>query len=774
MDQNEFIAIFVAESKDNLTALDKGLVDLEKNPEELSIIREMNRQAHTIKGSARVLGYYEMQEVAHRIEDIFSKIADKELKFTSAVADTVFKGVDYIRNMVESVEKDEALDTEISMLCRNLEKVSNGEEIEEEKEKPIEEKEKPIEEEENPIDEEENPIEEEENPIDERGNKSLLSKSKIKQTGSSKIEEYIRVPLSRVNNLLNLVGELVINKMKSSQKINQARMISRSTKELLKNLGVIGEKLKQDSVGNRPVLKVYKECINSVKEVREVFLDLYDNISTESMHMDPVIDELQNKVKEIRMLPLSTIFEGYIRMVRDMARQMKKEVNFNIYGKETELDKKVLEGIKAPLMHILRNCIDHGIENPEMRKLKGKDPYGTITITAYHQAGNVVIDIEDDGKGIDVDVVKNIALTKGFVTEEELMDMDEKEIMNLVFINGFSTSPIITEISGRGVGVDIVRKEIEALKGKVSLSSEKDKGTKITLIMPLTIAIIQVLIIEVSKEVFAIPLLSIEECLKIKKNVVSSLEGRLVYQLRGHTVPLVKLADILKLTPSIDEEARTNEEGFKIKEDDEYLVIMASLLDKRVGFIVDNIVDQEKIFIKSLGGYLGKIDNISGVTILGSGDVVIILDIGGLITSSRLSHPALQARKILPKEKKAEKLILVVDDSLSTRELEKSILESQGYKIITAVDGIDALNKIRANRFDAIVSDVQMPRMDGFELCKSIKSDDKMKNLPVIMVTAMEKDEDKRRGIEVGAQAYIIKAAFDQKSLLDALDRLIG
>ncbi|MFQ5901132.1 MAG: response regulator [Thermodesulfobacteriota bacterium] len=762
MDKNDFIAIFKAETEDHLTKLNTGIVALEKKPDDLELVKELNREAHTMKGSARAMGYNDIEEVAHRIEDIFDGISQGKMVFYPSTADKIFSGLDIIKVIIEKIAKGEEADTDIADVCKELEGAVKEVSLEEKKAKA------------------EYPGKRQKaDRQEEKGGKTKNKKKEKKKDKagpapnrkikpSQLIEEYIRVPVSRVNKLLNLVGELVINKMNSTQKINETKKIASASKEIHKRMFDLREKIKvRLSLDDTDEIfkQIHRNCVE-IENLKDGAFKLYEHISTESLHLDPVIDELQTRVKEIRMLPCATIFESFPRLVRDIAAKEKKEITLEMSGERTELDKKVLERIKSPLIHILRNCIDHGIEEPDERKSADKPGAGTISISAHHEAGKVVITVEDDGKGIDIDSIRTTAVKKGIVSEEGLEKMSEREILNLVFANGYSTSPIITDISGRGIGLDVVRRDIESAKGQVKLETEKGKGTKISLTLPLTIAIIKVLLIKSLDNLFAMPVASVEESLKIKVKDISTVEGNMAADVRGHVVPMVKLNEILGLQTASMDDGRTDKE--------EVFVIVATSMDKRVGFIVDEIVCEEEIFIKGLGEHLGKIKNVSGATILGTGEVIVILNVQDLIEASHLSHPAALPQRDIPKEKKMGKKILVVEDALTTRELEKSILEGQGYKVATAVDGLDGLDKVGRERFDLIVSDVQMPRMDGFEFCRTLKNMDEYKDIPVVIVSALGKEEDKRHGIEVGAQAYIVKTAFDQSNLIDTIARLVG
>ncbi|MFZ1990135.1 MAG: response regulator, partial [Alphaproteobacteria bacterium] len=511
--------------------------------------------------------------------------------------------------------------------------------------------------------------------------------------------------------------------------------------------------------------KWLSQCEAQMQKLREQTLKLYDHISTEAFHLDPIIDELQAKIKEVKMLPVSTILEGFPRMVRDIAFQQGKEVNLVITGEETKLDKKVLEGVKASLIHILRNCIDHGIEEPEARAALGKSRDGTIKVSALHEADNVVITVEDDGKGLDIAQIKETALRKRLVSSSELEGMTEKEALNLVFMNGYSTSPVVTDVSGRGIGLDIVRRDITDLKGRVILDTQKGRGTKFMLILPLTIAIIQVLLVKTQEMLFALPMFTVTECLKVTMDDVSTLEGRMALQLRDRIVPLVRLNEVLGLPPAKEDEEKAKKE---------VLAVMATSFDRRVGFIVDEIMGQDEVFIKGLGKYLGKVKNVSGAMVMPNGEVVVVLDTADLIAHSALSLPSGAGKGLAPKMERKERRILVVEDAFSTRELEKSILETHGYLVDTAVDGLDALDRMIGARYDLIVSDIEMPRMDGFELCRTLKKKEEYKDIPVVMVTALQKEEDKRRGMEVGAAAYLVKTSFEQTNLLETIERLVG
>ena len=743
-EMKDLIAIFKAETEDHLTQLDNGLVELEKHPDNVELARSLNREVHTLKGAARVFGFNKIQDIAHRIEDLFEGVAEKKTLFTSAMVERIFRALDAIRTLLEKIDQEQESDIDVSDLCREMEEcVSSGQGVQTQKKR--------------------------------RGKSKRGKGPEEPQTQAEPVrlpppspptEEYIRVPASRVDKLLYLVGEMVIYKMKSSATITQAKRLSRLSKEIQKSLSGLSEAMtKELSSPDGEVTKWLGQCDAQAQKLREQTLKFYDQVSTEAFHLDPVIDELQARMKEIKMLPLSTIFNGFPRMMRDIAAQQGKEVRLVISGEETELDKRVMEGIKTSLIHILRNCIDHGIEGPEVRAARGKQRQGTIKISAYHQADNVMIIVEDDGRGMDIEQIEQTALEKEIVSRSDLERMTEKEILNLVFMDGYSTSPVVTDVSGRGMGLDIARRDITRLRGQVLLDTQKDQGTRFTLVLPLTVAVIQVLLVRAQGMPLALPMLSITESVKVKTDDVSTVEGRMAISFRDQIVPLVRLEELLKLPPM-------KEAGEDAKDD--MFVVIANSLDRKVGLIVDEIVGEEEVFIKGLGKHLGRVANVSGAIIMASGEVVVVLDVADLIAHSALCFPPLTGKRLPTLEKQKEKRILVVEDAFSTRELEKSILENHGYRVDTAVDGLDALDRMAGTRYDLVVSDIEMPRMDGFELCRTLKKREGTRDIPFVMVTALQKEEDKRRGIEVGATAYIVKSSFEQANLLETIERLVG
>jgi two-component system chemotaxis sensor kinase CheA len=463
------------------------------------------------------------------------------------------------------------------------------------------------------------------------------------------------------------------------------------------------------------------------------------------------------------MLPVSTVFDTFPRLVRDISREYNKEIELEIYGGDTGLDKMILEDIKDPLLHILRNCIDHGIESPEEREIIGKPRTGKIVLSACHEGSRIAIRIEDDGRGIDPQKVKQIALQKKVITQPEAEKLSEREVLYLIFKPGFSTKEIITDVSGRGVGLDVVKKNVEKLKGSVMVDSEIGKGTVFTLMLPLTLATIHALIIKAGSETFAIPTVAIEETLRVSISQIKRIVDKDVVIVNGRHIPVVRLIDVLGL-PSVDVQKHY---GAKLP------IIILNVDEVRIGFLVDELLREEEIVIKNLGEYFKDVHTAAGATILGEGEVVIILNVSELIKSAKAIRET-HLLEDIKEEQHPTYSILVVDDAVALRELQKSMLESAGYSVEVAADGQEAWEKAKSRHFDLIISDIEMPRMDGFQFTEALRKDEEYKDVPVIIVTAREREEDKKRGIEVGADAYIVKTSFDQSRLLEAVERLIG
>ncbi|MFH0925411.1 MAG: response regulator [bacterium] len=605
-----------------------------------------------------------------------------------------------------------------------------------------------------------------------------------KETNKGKVSvveksETIRVKVDRLNELMNLIGELVITKIRYEQQLVSLKKVINYLKDWDGEWKVNIERIRNNkSLFQHPEIQVVMQLLernnDNIQELRGMIFPIVEDLSVCSARTGLVADDLQEGIMRVRMLPVASIFDLFPRLIRDMAKEMGKKVELVITGSETEVDKKILEEIKDPLIHLIRNAIDHGVESPEERKPKGKGEQGKISLSAYYQGNQVVIEIEDDGKGIDIERIKEVALKRKIVDKVTLEKMSLAEIYNLIFVPGFSTSPIITDVSGRGVGMDVVKTNVEQLKGTISINSTLNKGSRFTIKLPLTLATSEVLLVIAGGEKFAIPIFFIEETIRILPQDISTVKGREVLYNNGITLTVGRLSTLLNLK-KISKKVYKKRLS-KLDTQGKYLpVVVLKAVERRCALIIDELLGEQEIVIKSFGPQIRRVNNFSGVTIMGDGGLVMILnpiDLVEAVNSSSYFINILSGNKKEIGDQVVRKKILVVDDSITTRDLEKNILQVAGFDVDTASDGQEALEMVNKVEYDVVVTDVQMPKVDGFQLTSILRRQEKNKSLPIIMVTSLESEEDKRRGIEAGVDAYITKGAFDQNNLLDVIKKL--
>lgn len=786
-DRSAFISKFQEEAQDLLQRLNEGVITLEAEPANRELIDQMLRDAHTLKGSSRMVGLIEISDVAHSLEDIMVKVRDKEIVYTGDMTDSFFEALDAIVYLTDNagVNVDDAisLDTIKEHLAAAAGLTSEGTEDEpaeaEPESKPKSKKaakekagdgegdelpaKKPAKAKGGKVAKASEAAEDDAEPTPEAADGDAAAGAHQRAAEfKTKAQKTIRVRTSQVDELLNVISEVVIAQIKAEQHVHDVRAIQAGAVDA--GQAWVRVKSAISSLGDLDLVEAMTDDINELdallSESRREVAAFVKQYADDTSRTSVVVDDLQELGMRLRMLPADTIFQAFPRAVRDLAKQFRKEVNFVIEGGETELDKKVLEEINDPLIHIMRNSIDHGIELPADREAAGKPAQGTVRLGARQEGDRIVIEISDDGAGIDPDKIRETAVRKGYITESESKAMSDREAQYMIFEAGFSTAPIITEISGRGVGMDVVREfVVEKLKGSLDLNSEKGKGTTFRLTIPLTLAIIRALLLRVGESVYALPTGSIEETMRVSPSDIIKVEGREVIRRQRRTIPLVRLADIL----GVPSDPPPN----KVP------IATIGYSGHRMGFIVDSFVGEQQIVIKTLGTHLAKVENVAGVTILGAGEVVPILNVPDLMNNAR-TRSGQRVGRIEKQERAGTRRILICEDSFTTRELERSIFEAAGYDVETANDGAQGLKKLREGlEVDAVVSDVQMPNMTGFELTRSIKDDPVLERIPVVIVTSLERDEEKAEGVQAGADAYITKSVFNQDTLLETVERLI-
>ncbi|MFU8891580.1 MAG: response regulator [Anaerosomatales bacterium] len=754
-DRSAFIGRFQEEAADLLQRLNEGVILLEERPSDGALIDKMLRDAHTLKGSSRMVGLVEISDIAHRLEDVMVALRDGTIEHSLAISDHFFDALDTVVHLTEIAGTDAAPAADLNALQERLTTLVQAcpdgppggpaDVVPSEEEVPVPGT----------------------GPGGNGAHRESGSVSACAEPLGGRAKHTIRVNTGHVDSLLNLISEVVISQVKYDQRAKDLRVGGSGAGGVWQAWTVLRNLLERSPTGDEradaarradAIATFERRLAAEQRASATVVAELAEDLARGGL----VVDELQERGMAIRMLPVDTVFATFPRAVRDLARSFTKDVQLVVEGGETELDKKVLEAINDPLIHLLRNAVDHGIEPAEVRAELGKPATATITVSARSEGDHIVIEVSDDGAGVDVEKVRSTAVRKGYVTQAEADSLSEREVLFLIFEKGFSTSPIITEVSGRGVGMDVVREYIvDMLKGDMNVFSTRGEGTTFRLTIPLTLAIIRALMIRVGDRVYALPTTAVEETLLAEPAEIFELEGRQALRRGKRTYPLVRLDDALGVTGDRSVPERL-------------AVVTIGFAGHRYGFIVDQFIGEQQIVIKSLGNHLRRVENVAGVTILGAGEIVPILNVPDLMANARSG--GFKRPETKPSEAASDRprTVLICEDSFTTRELERSIFEAAGYTVEVAMDGAEGLGLLRKGlAADAVVTDVQMPRMSGFELTRAIKSDSRLGDLPVVIVTSLEREEEKAAGIEAGADAYITKSFFNQDTLLDTVERLV-
>ena len=759
-DIQEILEDFLVEAFELIEQLDQNLVELEARPEDLELLNSIFRVAHTIKGSSSFLNFDVLTHLTHHMEDVLNKARHGELKLTHHVMDVVLESIDLMKTLLHAIRdhgNDTSVGIDITNICERLDEISSGdsapkaavkpkeapkvevaapvieddnkdysklsdEEVEEEIERLLKmrkEEDKKRREASGPavtpapkasvesvLDDEDEVKEEPIKASPRRVEAAAANTTPAKKEAASSMEQTIRVEVKRLDHLMNLIGELVLGK-------------------------------------NR-LLKIYDD-VEERYEGEKFLEELNQVVSSISL----VTTDLQIAVMKTRMLPIAKVFNKFPRMVRDLSRELGKQIELEISGEETELDKSIVEEIGDPLVHIIRNSCDHGIENAQTRLSRGKPEMGTIKLKAYNEGNHIVIEIADDGNGLDADILRSKAIEKGMISEREADSMSDKEAFALIFKPSLSTAKVVTNVSGRGVGMDVVKTNIEKLNGIIDVDSELGHGTVIKLKIPLTLAIIQALLVGAQEEYYAIPLASVLETVRIPLDEIYTIEGKNVLRLRDEVLSLVRLSDIFGVKQVYEGGEHT-------------YVVVIGLAESKLGVVVDTLVGQEEIVIKSLGDYLQGIDGIAGATIRGDGRVTLIIDVAALMNLAKgitVDIRASAETAVKVKSSPSDYVVLAVDDSAMDRNIMKKSMEPIGVKVIEASNGQEALNMLKSAEYsiDAVLIDIEMPRMDGYTLAGEIRKYSKYKNLPLIAVTSRTSKSDRLRGVESGMSEYITK-----------------
>ncbi len=779
-DLQEIMEDFLIEAFEMNEQLDQDLVELEHNPEDLDLLNRIFRVAHTIKGSSSFLNLNILTHLTHNMEDVLNRARKGEIKITPDIMDVVLRSIDLMKTLLVTIrdtgsdtnngkenEIEEAVKQLQAITSQNLESAKETSGAKETPQKEVKEEAKEENKEnkakaptaensasDNPLADEpdldyanmsaeevEAEIERLLNKRQEADKERRAQKKQAKQevtptkeppktetpkapktetkakakadTEENKapsigVEQTVRVDVRRLDHLMNLIGELVLGK-------------------------------------NR-LIRIYSDV--EERYDGEKFLEELNQVVSS---ISAVTTDLQLAVMKTRMQPVGKVFNKFPRMVRDLSRELGKSIELIIEGEETELDKSIVEEIGDPLIHIIRNSCDHGIEPLEERRRLNKPETGKVQLSAYNEGNHIVIKISDDGKGLDPVMLKEKAIEKGVISERDAEGMSDREAFNLIFKPGFSTAKVVSNVSGRGVGMDVVKTNIEKLNGIIEIDSEVGVGTTQKLKIPLTLAIIQALLVGVQEEYYAIPLSSVLETVRISQDEIYTVDGKSVLRLRDEVLSLVRLSDIFKVDAILESNS------------DVYVVIIG-LADQKIGVIVDYLIGQEEVVIKSLGYYLKNTRGIAGATVRGDGKITLIVDVGAMMDMAKsikvnITTLMNESENTKSKNSPSDYIVLAIDDSSTDRAIIRKCLKPLGITLLEATNGLEGLEMLKNGDKipDAILVDIEMPKMDGYTFASEVRKYNKFKNLPLIAVTSRVTKTDRMRGVESGMTEYITK-----------------
>lgn len=759
--ENEFfeklMVTFREEAAEHIKALSDGLLELEKNlppTTHQQLIETIFREAHSLKGAARAVNQQSILEICQAFETVLSLWKQNKIEISSDSFDILHATVDTINKALAGPIDASIISTILEKLKIFHEKSKNGDQA------PAEQV---------PLIPSEIDIKESTTPKPE----TVISSA----TNQKSQEKTIRISLEKINRFFQEAEETLMIKMLFKAQLSHLDQLQsnlylqeRNLKRVFSDTQILQQMLLESHLNEKTlgitknIFKSLEKQLLEMKSIREDLNKLLKNSEQNTHLVATTIDTLLDDLKKILMQPMATLFETLPHMIRDISRQLFKDIHIEFQGKDIEIDRRVIEGIKDPIMHLIRNAIDHGIEPPQERAKYNKPAFGTIRIIANESEGNKVkLSIADDGRGINLIKVKQAALKKGFISQSDSETLSDEEAIKLIFHSDISTSPLVTELSGRGIGLNIVAEKVDKLGGQTHVISVPGQGTTFTLTLPLTLATFRGVRISVAGQEFILPTHNVESVVKAKRMDIKKIENREVIVLENRSFSFVHLADLLEIRKT--KRPSTNEE---------YLfALVVKAAEQTIVFGADEVYSEQEILVKGLGKQHVHVKNIMAATVTETGSVIPILNPVDLIKSS-IQLEVGASSVITPNDKQVlKKSILLVEDSITTRLLIKNILTSANYEVKTAVDGVEALEILHNQAFDLIITDIEMPRMDGFTLLEKIKTMPKMKELPIIICSSLGSSDDRKRGIELGANAYLDKSTFKLQSFVSIVKKLI-
>ncbi len=737
MDLTSFYTQFRDETADNLRVLNDALLAIEGQAGETLRRSELDRAfraVHTIKGSARMLGFDPIAQVAHALEHVLGEIRQERRALDRPLVDLLLRGGDLIGQLAaEAPQMPAPALAAVPEIVQALGAASPA--------KPAAEPQPPS---------------------------AVASQSPpaLAETAPRATRQTVRVRVDRLDRLFNLAGELAVNQQWLGEVGQELYRLQEAVERQQRAVQALERELARlrFSPTQRQALDAR---LATLRDAQAALADLAqrqsDRLDRHLARQQMLVKDLEQEVMAVRLLPIATIFNSLPRLVRDLAAATNKQATIEIRGETTELDRKVLELISDPLVHLVRNAVDHGLEAPDERVAAGKPPAGLIQISAEPAGNEVRIQIRDDGRGIDPERVRRRAVELGMLAAERAHQLDTQEALDLIFQPGFSTARTVTEISGRGVGMDIVRANLIELGGQVRVDSTVGQGTTVTLTIPLTLITSRVLLVQAGRQILALPAATIRGILWVRRDQVQLIDGQPTIAYQQRTVALLSLAELLGM--NVDSPLARHPRA---------PALLLNARQRRIALLVDDLLDEREAVVKPLGPLFARRPALSGAVQLGDGGLALLINPLQLIEGGARRTAALPVLSQSLRDEPRRARLLVVDDSFTTRELLRSILQSAGYDVTAAIDGADALDRLRSTAYDLVVSDIEMPRVDGFTLTTRIRRELALSELPVVLITSLASEEHRRRGLEAGAQAYIVKSQFNQDSLLNVIQQLLG
>jgi two-component system, chemotaxis family, sensor kinase CheA len=799
MADSDLLSIFRAEASEYLEILNNALLQIEMIAENDSTYRplvvEMNRIAHSLKGAARSVGFRQIETIAHYMEEVFNAAMQRNLALRPAVCDTLYDSLDLIQNALDSEESDtdddETDEENLALVLSRLEQIVvetadklDSQQVETTAVVQTEDD-----------DDNDEPAASNNHRNNHQHNHAALTVPVVSgedfakrstNTATTAIprveaqtlplrppEEYVRVTVSKLDRLMAEATELVVARMHGDERQRTIHDLQRLHNRWQREwrsvrasyIRLVRRMQDQREEGSTELTALFRFLETNQRYLTETnrrLAQLAQTVASDNLHLATLADQLQDDISGMRLVPFDTLVGGYQRMVRDLARDTSKRVQIEVYGAFVEIDKTVLEALKDPIMHLVRNAVDHGLELPEVREKAGKSPVGRVIISVEQRGSEIILRVSDDGKGIDPQRVRQAILKNRLLSPAEVAALSDDEVRFFVFHAGLSTSDTVTAISGRGMGMDIVRERVESLRGRISLHSVVGEGTTITVNVPVSLTRLRCILARIGDQQFAVPSVVVTRMSTIPRSEIFTAEGREMVVINDQPTPLVSLGAVLNVSTSSDER-------------DEVPVMVLAADNRVIAFEVDELFSEQELVLKPLGPEIARARYVSGAALLGTGQVIIVLDSNDLVRgASGNSVPRRTAAQVaLPAAVQRKIRVLIVDDSITTRTLEKNILETAGFEVQVAVHGLEAWSMLPEYEFDVVISDVEMPHMTGLELTTRIKQSERYSHLPVILLTSLSKPEQREAGLRAGADAYLVKSNFEQADLLDTIQSVL-